>query len=97
MTILIYLICVNLLTAVLYVADKSAARNGTWRVSEANLQFVALLGGTPAALYCAYSLRHKIKKEGFMNAIYLSIGFQIIALSLVLSGVVDLSAIKFLF
>ena len=34
----------------MYRADKITAQRGTWRVSEANLHAIALLGGWPGAL-----------------------------------------------
>jgi uncharacterized membrane protein YsdA (DUF1294 family)/cold shock CspA family protein len=49
----------------MYRADKTAAERGAWRVPEANLHAVALLGGWPGALVARRVFRHKTKKQPF--------------------------------
>ncbi|MCO8123780.1 DUF1294 domain-containing protein [Stieleria sp. TO1_6] len=49
----------------MYGEDKSAARNGRWRTSEATLHLVELLGGWPGALVGQEFFRHKTKKLSF--------------------------------
>ncbi|MGX9462318.1 DUF1294 domain-containing protein [Shewanella sp. A14] len=56
---------INLTTFGLYYRDKSAAKQGRWRISERTLQLFALLGGWPAALLGQYHLRHKTQKTPF--------------------------------
>jgi uncharacterized membrane protein YsdA (DUF1294 family) len=55
----------SLLTFVQYAIDKRASRRGRWRVSEARLHGLALLGGWPGALLARRWLRHKSSKRGF--------------------------------
>jgi uncharacterized membrane protein YsdA (DUF1294 family)/cold shock CspA family protein len=50
-----------------YAFDKSAARAGRWRVSEANLHFFSLIGGWPGALLAQQLLRHKCNKKQFRS------------------------------
>lgn len=48
-----------------YAFDKSAARNGQWRIQESTLHFFAVVGGWPGALAAQRLLRHKSKKQSF--------------------------------
>ena len=62
----IYLLAVNLLAAVLTVADKRRAARHAWRIPEKVLFLVALLGGSVGE-YCAMRLiRHKTLHKRFM-------------------------------
>jgi uncharacterized membrane protein YsdA (DUF1294 family)/cold shock CspA family protein len=49
----------------MYRADKFAAERGTWRISEANLHAIALVGGWPGALVARRVFRHKTTKQPF--------------------------------
>lgn len=51
----------------MYGADKSAAQRGAWRIPEANLHAVALLGGWPGALVARRLFRHKTRKQPFVT------------------------------
>lgn len=48
-----------------YACDKSAARNGGWRVRESTLHLIGLAGGWPGALIAQRLLRHKSTKASF--------------------------------
>jgi len=50
---------------VVYRADKSAAERNAWRVPEANLHLLSLVGGWPGATLAQQFLRHKSKKAEF--------------------------------
>ena len=52
-------------TYVFYALDKNAARKGAWRIPEAQLHLLALIGGWPGAVFAQQSLRHKSKKPSF--------------------------------
>ena len=60
-----YLAAVNVAALVLYAWDKAAATRRGFRVPEAMLHLVALIGGTPAALVARVVLRHKTRKRDF--------------------------------
>jgi uncharacterized membrane protein YsdA (DUF1294 family) len=45
--------------------DKARAERGAWRISEATLLRLALLGGTPGAYAGRYLFRHKTRKQPF--------------------------------
>ncbi|GAA4685891.1 hypothetical protein GCM10025780_35530 [Frondihabitans cladoniiphilus] len=57
----------SVLLFVVYGVDKSAARNGRWRVSERNLLVVGLLGGWPGAVIAQQVFRHKTRKRSFQG------------------------------
>ncbi|MEH6652197.1 MAG: DUF1294 domain-containing protein [Motiliproteus sp.] len=70
-SVLVFYLAVSLLTFVTYAVDKSAARNGTWRVPEAKLQLLALIGGWPGAVFGQQWLRHKSTKQPFGVVLWL--------------------------
>lgn len=63
--ILAYLLAINIMTFLLYGYDKYISRSEKLRVPELNLQVLALLGGSPAALLAQKFFRHKTLKSSF--------------------------------
>jgi uncharacterized membrane protein YsdA (DUF1294 family) len=61
----IYLI-MSVVAFALYAADKRRASRRQWRVGEATLHLVELLGGWPGALLAQRALRHKLQKGSYM-------------------------------
>ena len=57
--LLYYLIVVNILTFAVYGIDKWKAKQGSWRISEATLLMLAVIGGTIGALLGMQVWRHK--------------------------------------
>lgn len=55
----------SLVAFTMYRADKVAAQRAAWRIPEANLHAVALLGGWPGALVARRVFRHKTRKQPF--------------------------------
>ena len=64
----------------LYYLDKSAARKGKRRTSEATLHNIALIGGWPGALFAQQLLRHKSKKESFRRTFWVTVFINVAAL-----------------
>ena len=60
-----YLVLINALALVLMHADKKRARRRTWRIPEASLMGIALLGGSLGAMLGMYIFRHKTKHPKF--------------------------------
>ena len=58
-------LALNIATYLIYFYDKSAARSGNWRISESSLIWLAMLGGSPAAVAAIFTLRHKTRKSKF--------------------------------
>ena len=65
----VYLVA-SLVCFVAYALDKSAAAQGRWRISEATLLGLGLVGGWPGALVAQQVLRHKSSKAEFRAAFW---------------------------
>ncbi len=63
--VLIWLAFMSLLAFTLFAQDKFKARHGRWRISEAALWAVAILGGGVGATLGMWLFRHKTKKGFF--------------------------------
>jgi len=63
----------SLLTFFMYAKDKSAARQGAWRIPENTLHLFSLFGGWPGALIAQQKLRHKSKKQPFRVVFWLTV------------------------
>jgi uncharacterized membrane protein YsdA (DUF1294 family) len=59
--------------ATAYWLDKTAAQNGEWRIPEATLLVLGLLGGWPGAIVAQQTLRHKTSKESFRVAFWVTV------------------------
>ena len=65
--IIAYFLIISLITVVVTVYDKKAAKSRpTHRVSEKSLLILALLGGSVAELLTMLKIRHKTKHKKFM-------------------------------
>ena len=62
---LLLLAAVNLFAFLLYGFDKVKAKRGAWRIPEATLLLVALLGGSLGALLGMEVFRHKTRHVKF--------------------------------
>ena len=64
--LLVWLAVINLLTFIVYGADKRRARRGKWRVPEKTLFLLPLLGGSVGALLGMRVFHHKTKHWYFV-------------------------------
>jgi uncharacterized membrane protein YsdA (DUF1294 family)/cold shock CspA family protein len=64
----------------MYRADKLAAKRRAWRVSEANLHTIALLGGWPGAMVARQVFRHKTTKQPFRTIFWGTVIVNCVAL-----------------
>lgn len=60
-----YALAVSLVTYFVYSDDKKRACRKAWRVPEAELHFLELIGGWPGAFLAQRRLRHKCSKRSF--------------------------------
>ncbi len=67
--LLVWLAVINLLTFIVYGADKRRARRGKWRVPEKTLFLLPLLGGSIGALLGMRVFHHKTKHWYFVWSI----------------------------
>ena len=82
--ILIYLLTVNAAGFVLMLVDKYKAKKHLWRIPEATLMGVALIGGSVGALLGMYTVRHKTKHLKFTVGIPVILALQLVAASIFL-------------
>ena len=76
----VWLLALNIWTLLRFWQDKSRARNGERRISEADLLTLAALGGSPGALLARTLFRHKTRKEPFSTMLFVIVALQLGAL-----------------
>ena len=76
-TIVYILICINVVTFLVYGIDKWKAKKGSWRISEATLLILAVIGGSIGALLGMKVWRHKIQHKKFKYGLPLILLAQI--------------------
>lgn len=84
--ILIYFAVVTLITCIVTIYDKIAAKK--WpkhRVPEKILFLLALLGGSVAEFFIMLKIRHKTKHKRFMIGLPIIILLQVISIWLILT------------
>lgn len=75
--VVFHLISINIVTIWAYYRDKRAARKGNWRVPEATLHTLELLGGWSGAFIAQKIFRHKTKKQSYQTTFWLVVAFEI--------------------
>lgn len=76
-TILYYLLAVNITSFILYGIDKYKAKNGRWRISEATLLLMAVIGGSIGAWAGMRLWHHKTMHKKFKYGIPIIIILQV--------------------
>lgn len=71
------IICI--VTFMAYAADKHFAQSDRWRIPEANLHLLELMGGWPAALFAQRVLRHKSRKTSYRMVFWMMVVLNILA------------------
>ena len=61
-----YFILINIINFILFAMDKQRAKKNKWRVPEAWLFFVSLIGGSLGGLLSMNIMRHKTSKPSFI-------------------------------
>lgn len=76
--IVYYLILINIIGALVNIADKQKAKHNKWRIPEATLWLICILGGSIGSYITMKAIRHKTKHKSFMIGIPIIILLQII-------------------
>ena len=84
--LLCYLLAINLLAFILYGIDKYKAKHNRWRIPEAVLLWLAVLGGSPAALVAMHLFHHKTLHKKFRYGVPAILIIQIVAVSFLIFG-----------
>ena len=66
----IYVIIINVVTFFIYGLDKSRAKAGQWRIPEARLIFLAVIGGSVGALAANQSVKSCVSKADILSAFF---------------------------
>jgi len=77
-TLLYYILCINLLTFLVYGIDKVKAKKGSWRISEATLLLLAIIGGSIGAWLGMKVWHHKTMHKKFKYGVPAILILQII-------------------
>ena len=80
--IIIYILIVSIISAVLTLYDKSAAKRGEKRISERCLLILAAMGGAGTMLAVMKTIRHKTRKAKFMVTLPVLFAAHIIGICL---------------
>ena len=75
--VITYLVLINAAAFVLMLADKQKARRGAWRIPEATLLGVAVLGGSIGAIAGMQLFHHKTRHWKFKLGLPLILATQI--------------------
>ena len=78
--ILIYLAVISLVTAIVTAIDKYKAKKGAFRISEATLFILALLGGSLGEYLTMKAIRHKTLHKRFMIGLPVIMFLQLTAI-----------------
>jgi uncharacterized membrane protein YsdA (DUF1294 family) len=80
-----------------YAHDKARARAKEWRVSEATLHFLELIGGWPGAFVAQRRLRHKCSKLSYQVVFWaLVVTYQVVAFDFLQSWKFSIALAKLL-
>ena len=63
--LLYYLLAINVITLLVYIADKIKAKRHMWRIPESALLSLAIIGGSIGALIGIFVIRHKSQHPKF--------------------------------
>ena len=75
-----YLIFINIVGLLSMYLDKYFAKNNMYRISEKNLFFIAIIGGSIGSIIGMYQFRHKTKHRQFTTGLPFIIIIQIMIL-----------------
>lgn len=88
--IMIYVISLNLLGFTVMGIDKYKAKKGLWRIPEATLFIIALIGGSIGSIIGMYSFRHKTRHFSFVFGMPAILILQIIVIVLLMKSPIQI-------
>ena len=80
---IVYLAVINILTFFMYGVDKWKAKRSKWRVSEAALIWMAVLGGSIGAWIGMKAWHHKTQHKKFQYGIPLILFTQVVVIAVI--------------
>ncbi len=88
-----YIILVNIIGFLLMGIDKYKAKKRGFRIPEATLFIVALIGGSIGSIVGMYLFRHKTRHRSFVYGMPLILILQVILVIAILNAPIDISII----
>ena len=76
-----YLLVMNIVGYGVFVFDKRASINGTWRISEDRMLALAFLGGSIGCKLGQLLMNHKTRKEPFRQQLNGIVAVQVVAMA----------------
>jgi len=76
--LMVYLLIINAVGFILMLVDKIKAKKNKWRIPEATLFLVALIGGCVGSILGMYAFRHKTKHVKFILGMPLILAVQVL-------------------
>ncbi len=73
----LYLIVINIITYIVFAADKRRAIRGAWRIPESTLFGLSILGGSVGGMLAMRMCRHKTRHWSFKLGLPLILILQI--------------------
>ncbi len=73
-----YLLAINIVTFFIYGIDKWKAIHNRWRISEASLIGLAVIGGSVGALGGMLIFHHKVRKPKFYVGVPIILAVQLV-------------------
>lgn len=87
-----YLLVINIVSFITMWSDKQKAKKKAWRIPEATLFLLAIIGGSIGSIAGMYTFRHKTKHMKFVILMPVILAVQVIlALALILSPLVNIN------
>jgi|LGVF01.1.fsa_nt_gb uncharacterized membrane protein YsdA (DUF1294 family) len=71
--VIYYYLIINLVAFLAMVIDKMKAVNQKWRIKENSLHLLSFAGGVFGTIISMITLRHKIRKSGFVFITFLAL------------------------
>lgn len=81
-----YLVVINIAAFLIYGLDKQKAKRDKWRIPEATLLGLAVIGGSVGALLGMYTFHHKTRKIKFSAGVPLILLIQFVLLYKIING-----------
>lgn len=88
-----YFAAINLIGLALMGIDKHKAKKRAFRIPEATLFIVAIIGGSIGSIIGMYAFRHKTKHLSFVYGMPFILILQIILVAVILNAPVEISFI----
>jgi len=84
--LLIYFSAINIIGFLLMGIDKLKAKKRAFRIPEATLFLVAIIGGSVGSLIGMYTFRHKTRHRAFVIGMPVILGIQLILAGVIFFG-----------